>query len=105
MMVNYVIIPTITSAIRKYKKLKNHSRISTSSHHPLGETTHIQIPNGSLVTIKRPDTLSVLRSPHGRHVIFGCREEEVAIEVELDHRDGSFVSLEQDGPLQFVKVV
>jgi hypothetical protein len=76
------------------------SRIGTGSNHPPRKSIHVQIPNGPLVSVEGPQPLSVFRSPHGGHVVFGGREEEIAVKVEFDYSDGSFVSFEEDWSLR-----
>jgi hypothetical protein len=77
-----------------------YSRISGCRHHPSAESIAVQIPNSSLVPIECPDALSVFGTPHGRHVILGGSEEQIAVVIVLDDRNGSLVSLEQNRSLQ-----
>ena len=78
-----------------------HSRIGARRDHPLREPAAIQIPDRSLVPVEGAQPLAILGPPHRRDVILRPREEEVAVEVELDDRDGPLVSLEQNRPLRF----
>jgi hypothetical protein len=46
------------------------------------------------MSIKCPNALSIFRSPHRGDVILGCCEEEVAVIIEFDDGDGTFVPFE-----------
>lgn len=64
------------------------------------ETTAIQIPNRSLVTGERSQTIAGLGPPDGRGVIFGGCKEKIAIVVVFDGGYRTFVSLGENGSLR-----
>ena len=68
--------------------------IGTGRQEPSREAIAVQVPDRSLVTVEGPDSFAVFRSPHGGDQIFRGREEQVAIVVELNRRNGTFVSLQ-----------
>ena len=71
----------------------HHSRIRTGRQQVTGESIHIDIPNGPLVSCKGTDSFTILRSPHAGYLILGGGKEQVSVGIELDDCDGSFVAL------------
>ena len=55
-------------------------------------TVYIDRPDCSVVTVVSSETLAVVREPDVDNVILGAGEEEVALFVELDLGQGSFVT-------------
>lgn len=82
-----------------------YSRIGTCSKQAVGKSIDIQIPNGSLVSMKGSQAFSVFTSPYtGNLILRGCKQQ-IAIGIVLDHRNGSFVSLQQIRALMIINKI
>ena len=60
-------------------------------------TVDVYCPNGAVVPVVGPETLSVVREPDVDNVVFGAGEEEIALLVEFYLRKGPLMSCKTVG--------
>ena len=67
-------------------------------------TVDVYCPNGAVVPVVGPETLSVVREPDVDDVVFGARKEEIALLVEFYLRKGPLMSCKMMGVTKKKKI-
>mmetsp|Transcript_19632 Transcript_19632/g.46620 ORF Transcript_19632/g.46620 Transcript_19632/m.46620 type:complete len:389 (+) Transcript_19632:217-1383(+) len=80
-------------AFARFHLPQSHRGIGRGRQQIAAHSVAIQIPNGPLVTVKGSQPIAIVGPPHGRNVIFGGGKEQVAVIIELNGGNGTFVSL------------